>query len=154
MSDTYDHTQRSARLLLLLGLAGAGALAALALPATRALPLGPRLTLAASALSLFGAGIVFSTLAIRVGDGLLAWHFGAGLLRKSVPLGEIVAEEPATITWMDGWGIHLTWRGWLYNVGGHEAVLITMRDGKRFMLGTDEPRALVEALRVRGSSRL
>ncbi len=142
----YEHTQRSPRLLLLLGVAAGGVLVALALPATRLLTLGPRLTLAASALSLFVSGLAFSSLTIRIADGRLAWHFGAGLFGKSVPLAEIASAEPTTITWMDGWGIHLTRRGWLYNDAGRQAVLITMHDGKRFMLGTDEPAALVQAL--------
>jgi hypothetical protein len=144
----YEHTQRSGRLLLLFCLAGAGALAALALPAVRALPAGPRFTLAAAALAFVVGGLGFSSFTIRVGDGRLAWHFGPGLVRKSVPLGEIAAAEPATTSWVDGWGIHLTRRGWLYNVAGHNAVLVTMRDGKRFMLGTDEPAALIAAIRA------
>jgi hypothetical protein len=144
----YEHTQRSGRLLLLFCLAGAGVLAALALPAVRALPAGPRLTLAATALAFFVGGLGFSSFTIRVSDGRLAWHFGPGLVRKAVPLGEIASAEPATTSWLDGWGIHLTPRGWLYNVAGHNAVLVTMRDGTRFMLGTDEPAALIDAIRA------
>jgi len=154
VSDRYEHTQRSPRILLLLGLAGAATLAALVLPSTRALALGPRLTLAASALALFGSGAIFSTLTITVDDERLAWHYGAGLFRKSVPRSEIVAAEPTATMRLEGWGIHLTTRGWLYNVAGRQAVLVTMRGGKRFMLGTDEPAALVGALGgARGSAQ-
>jgi hypothetical protein len=144
----YEHTQRSGWTLFLFCLAGAGALAALALPAVRALPAGPRLTLAAAALAFVVGGLGFSSFTIRVSDGRLAWHFGPGLVRRSAALGEIVSAEPATTSWLDGWGVHLTRRGWLYNVAGHNAVLVTMRDGKRFMLGTDEPAALIEAIRA------
>jgi hypothetical protein len=153
LSDRYEHTQRSPWILLLLGVAGAATLAALALPSTRALALGPRLTLAASALALVGSGVIFSTLTITVDNERLAWHYGAGLFRKSVPLSEIVAAEPTTTVRLEGWGIHLTTRGWLYNVAGRRAVLVSLRGGKRFMLGTDEPDALVQALRgARGSA--
>jgi hypothetical protein len=144
----YEHTQRSGRLLLLFCLAGAGALAALALPVVRALPAGPRLTLVAAALAFVAGGLGFSSLTIRVADGRLEWHFGPGLVRKAVPLSEIARVEPARTTWLDGWGIHRTPRGWLYNVAGRDAVLVTMRDGKRSMLGTDEPAALIEAIRA------
>lgn len=143
----YEHTQRSPRVLLLLFLAGAGVVIGLTRPQAPALALGPRLTIAAGVLALFVSGLVFSSLTISVGGGRLAWHLGAGLFRKSVALGEIATAEPTTITWMDGWGIHLTRRGWLYNEAGRQAVLITMRDGKRFMLGTDEPAVLVQAIR-------
>ena len=143
----YEHTQRSPRLLLLLCLAGAGALAGSTRTDLRTLALGARLVVAAAALSVFVSGMVFSSLTISVGGERLAWHFGAGLLRRSVPLTEIATAEPTTISWMDGWGIHLTRRGWLYNETGRQAVLVTMNDGKRFMLGTDEPALLVQALR-------
>jgi hypothetical protein len=59
----------------------------------------------------------------------------------------VASVEPAVTTWVNGWGIHLTRRGWLYNVAGRQAMLIGMRDGQRFMLGTDEPDALARAIR-------
>lgn len=142
----YEHTQRSPRLRLLLTLAGAGTLVSLALPATRAVPFGARLTIGAAALAMFGSGLVFSSLTVRVADGHLAWHFGPGAMRRAVPLYDIASAEPTTTSWADGWGIHLTGRGWLYNEAGHDAVLVTKRDGTRFLLGTDEPAALVQAL--------
>jgi hypothetical protein len=44
-------------------------------------------------------------------------------------------------------GIHLTPCGWLYNVSGFDAVAITLRDGRKFALGTDDPHGLVAAIR-------
>jgi hypothetical protein len=46
-----------------------------------------------------------------------------------------------------GWGIHLTPYGCLYNVSGFDAVAITLRDGRKFALGTDDPHGLVDAIR-------
>ena len=144
----YVHTQRNAGVVLLFGVAGAAMLASLAFPSVRSLPLGPRLTLAAAALAMIGAAFAFSALTIDVDDDRLTWHFGAGLLRKTVPLGEVAAAEATTTSWIEGVGVHLTTRGWLYNVGGRGAVLVTLRDGTWFLLGTDEPGALVRALAV------
>ena len=62
-------------------------------------------------------------------------------------LAEIVACEPIRIRWWYGWGIHLTPYGWLYNVSGFDAVAITLRDGRKFALGTDDPHGLVDAIR-------
>jgi hypothetical protein len=62
-------------------------------------------------------------------------------------LAEIVACEPICIRWWYGWGIHLTPYGWLYNVSGFDAVAITLRDGRKFALGTDDPHGLVDAIR-------
>jgi hypothetical protein len=44
-------------------------------------------------------------------------------------------------------GIHLTPYGWLYNFSGLDAVAITLRNGRKFELGTDDPQGLVDAIR-------
>jgi hypothetical protein len=152
MPARYTHTQRSPLLLLLLCAAGAATLASLAFPGARAIPFGARLTIVAGSLAMIVSGLVFFSLTITVDDERLSWHFGPGLVRKSVLRADIVSAEPATTTWMDGWGVHLTGRGWLYNVAGHDAILVAMRGGKRFLLGTDEPIVLAQALRERHQS--
>ena len=90
---------------------------------------------------------MFSSLTITVADGALSWHFGGSLFRRRVPLAEVADAEITRSTLLEGWGIHLTTRGWLYNVSGRGAVLVRLRDGKRFMLGSDEPEALLAAIR-------
>lgn len=85
-------------------------------------------------------------------DSSLIWCSGPGVWRKEVRVDEIMAAEPTTTTFVDGSGIHLTRRGWLYNVAGRRAVLITRRDGRRFLLGTDDPAGLVAALRAAGAA--
>jgi plasmid stabilization system protein ParE len=53
-----------------------------------------------------------------------------------------------------GWGIRLTPSGWMFNVSGLDAVELTLRSGKRFRIGTDDPRDVIQALeKARGSSR-
>jgi len=85
---------------------------------------------------------VFHSLTIEISDRKLRWRFGPGLIRKSVSLNEIVSAEPVRTG--PSWGIHWSPRtGWLYNVSGFDAVAVTLRGGKRFALGTDEPQALV-----------
>ena len=92
--------------------------------------------------------VLFYKLKITISDGTLCVCFGAGIIRKRVRLAEIVGCEPIRIRWWYGWGIHLTPCGWLYNVSGFDAVTITLRDGKRFALGTDDPHGLTEAIRA------
>lgn len=142
----YRHTQRSPALLVLFLLAGTIPLGVLLLGAGRPLPLGPRLTIATTVVVLVGSAVVFSSLTVRVENARLTWAFGPGVLRKEVPLATI-ARVDATTTFVEGWGIHLTRRGWLYNVSGRGAVLVTLHGGKRFLLGTDEPDELVRAIR-------
>ena len=92
--------------------------------------------------------VLFYRLKITIEDETLWASFGAGIIRKRVRLAEIVGCEPIRIRWWYGWGIHLTPWGWLYNVSGFDAVAITLRDGKRLALGTDDPHGLTEAIRA------
>ena len=142
----YEHTQRNRGMMALFGLAGIGMLAALSANPGWTHALGPRLTLGSAAVVMLASAAVFSSLTITVRDGLLAWSFGFGLLGKSVSLADVSGVERTTTTVIEGWGIHLTRRGWLYNVGGRGAVIVTRRDGSRFMLGTDEPDVLERAI--------
>jgi hypothetical protein len=96
---------------------------------------------------------VFTKLTIKIDSETLQACFAMGLMCKKVPLAEIATCEPIRIHWWYGWGIHLTPYGWLYNVSGLDAVAITLRDGRKFALGTDDPQALVDAL-VRLISRI
>ena len=91
-------------------------------------------------------GFLFSTLTIEIDDKDLRWRFGLGVWRKSVALADIVLASRVRNPWWYGFGIHLTPYGWLYNVGGLDAVQIVLRDGRRVRLGTDEPDALARSL--------
>ncbi len=93
------------------------------------------------------AAWLFHSLTIEIAEGELRWRFGPGLIRKSVPLAEIVSAEPVRTNFLSGWGIHLSRFGWLYNVSGFDAVAITLRSGRRFALGTDEPLQLSARLK-------
>ena len=97
--------------------------------------------------------ILFSSITIRITETDLRWHFGPGLIRKKVALADIQQAEITRTKLIHGWGIHLTPQGWLYNVSGFKAVAIKMKNGKQFVLGTDEPEKLHEAIKnvTRGS---
>jgi hypothetical protein len=86
--------------------------------------------------------ILFASLTIRITDSELRWHFGPGLIRKKVAIADIQHAEITTTKFIHGWGIHLTPQGWLYNVSGFKAVAFKLKNGKQFVLGTDEPEKL------------
>ncbi|HMJ88514.1 MAG TPA: hypothetical protein VK530_01790 [Candidatus Acidoferrum sp.] len=92
------------------------------------------------------AGWLFHSLAIEVNDGELRWQFGPGFIHKQVPLEEIKSVTRVRTNFIEGWGIHFSRFGWLYNVSGYDAVAIALKSGKQFALGTDEPDALVTAI--------
>jgi hypothetical protein len=91
-------------------------------------------------------GTLFSTLTIEVTPKELVWYFGPGVWRKRVKRSDIESAAPVTNKWWWGWGVRLTPRGWLYNVGGLKGVEIALMDGHTFRLGSDEPEALARAL--------
>jgi hypothetical protein len=57
---------------------------------------------------------------------------------RNLRLADIAGCEAIRTRWWYGWGIHLTPYGWLYNVSGFDAVAITLRNGRKFALGTDD----------------
>jgi hypothetical protein len=94
------------------------------------------------------SAIVFSRLTIKIDSETLRACFAMGFICKKIPLAEITACEPIRIRWWYGCGIHLTPYGWLYNVSGLDAVAITLRNGRKFALGSDDPQGLADAIRV------
>jgi len=143
----YQHTQRSSALLLLLltaALVPFGILASNG--AVGIIPLGVRLTLIVVSVIMIVSALTFTSLTITVRDGQLSWWFGRGIVKKTVPLGDVASAVPTTTSLLNGVGIHLTSRGWLYNVEGHNAVYVTLRSGRTFLLGTDEPSSLAHAI--------
>ncbi len=93
-------------------------------------------------------GVLFSSLTVEVSGGELRFHFGPGFWRKRYALADVVDASVAPSSWWEGWGIRITPRGMLYNVSGTGAVEIKLRSGQRFRIGTDEPEALAQALRM------
>ncbi len=45
-----------------------------------------------------------------------------------------------------GWGVRLSWKGWAFNTGGAEGVLVETNDGKRVMIGSKRPQELEAAI--------
>jgi hypothetical protein len=100
-----------------------------------------------TAAGIVAAGFLFSSLAIDVTEEYLRWRFGPGLVRGKVALARIHDAQVESSGFSEGWGIHYTSRGWLYNVSGTRVVVVTLNNGSRFMLGTDEPEHLRDAIK-------
>ena len=136
-TSTYKHTQTGTVVLVTLGIM---AVVFAVVAATVCRPL-----LITVSLLLLVAWLFYS-LTIEIAEGELRWRFGAGLIRKRIALDEIVSAQVVRTMVLEGWGIHYSRFGWLYNVSGFGAVAITLRNGKRFCLGTDEPEILAARL--------
>jgi hypothetical protein len=135
----YRHTQVGT---LILGMLGAGMLliVAILLVGGRAAPLLVVLAI------LVVSAVLFAALTVEIQGRDLTVRFGPGLIRKRVPLATIRSCAVVRNPWWYGWGIRRTPRGWLYNVSGFAAVELTLQDGRRLRIGTDEPERLCQAI--------
>lgn len=106
----------------------------------------PRTALAIGALGAVAIGLIWSRMTIAIDSERLRWSFGFGWPRFSLPLADIRSIELTRTTFWQGWGIHRTRQGWLYNIAGSQAVVVTRKDGKNLLLGTDEPKRLKAAV--------
>jgi energy-coupling factor transporter transmembrane protein EcfT len=89
---------------------------------------------------------LFPSLTVEVNDGRIKCWFGSGLIRREFALTEIIEAKAARNRWYYGWGIRYTPHGWLFNISGLDAVELTLRSGKGFRIGTDEPDRVVAAI--------
>ena len=142
--ETYRHTQIGWVLLAVLA-AGAGIVVFAAGKTGWSGAASAVLTL------LIVVALLFCTLTVRIHGGEIECRFGPGLVSKHIPLGAVQGARQVRTEWYQGWGIRLTSDGWLFNVSGLDAVEVELVDGKRLRIGTDEPQALVAAIRSRRS---
>jgi hypothetical protein len=100
--------------------------------------------------ALFGilaAGFVLlGTLTVEVDADGVRLRFGVGLIRRSVPLADIVRCDVVRTPLWWGWGLHWTPSGWLYNVSGRDAVRIDVRRERAVIVGSDDAPALKKAI--------
>lgn len=134
----YEHTQTGWPILVAMVVAVGIVEAAAVLTADRLVPW--------IVVVLVPVTLLFSSLTIRVTPQALEWWLGLRMLGRTIPLAEIGTVEAIRTNLFEGWGIHLTWHGWLWNVSGFNAVSIRLRGGTRYALGTPEPQAVIAAI--------
>ncbi len=83
---------------------------------------------------------------VRVDSGEVCVSFGIGLFTKRFQLAEIEEASLAMRSWYGGWGIRYTGKGWFYTVNSLKAVELKLKNGRVYMIGTDEPLLLLEAI--------
>lgn len=96
------------------------------------------------------AGLCYFRMTLVVDNLFVRIVFGLGLPRRSVPLAEIAATEVRRMRFA-GVGIRWTRAGWLYNVGGREAVCLALHRDRAVIIGSRDAQALRAAVdRARG----
>lgn len=99
------------------------------------------------------ASAFFGTLTTTIDDRSVHLRFGpVGLIRKTISLGDVTQARVVRNSPLYGWGMRYIPQGRLWNVSGLDAVELQLTGGTRFRIGTDEPQALLQALRARGIS--
>jgi hypothetical protein len=92
--------------------------------------------------------VLLYSLSIEIKDNALVCRLGAGLIRRRILLSEIRQSSKVSNPWYAGFGIHwVPGQYWLWNVSGRGGVELSLKSGERFRLGTDEPEALLRAIK-------
>ncbi len=90
----------------------------------------------------------FSSLTVEVNSNTISCRFALGLIKRKIVLSDIESVHAVHDPWYAGWGIR--WRPGqyvLWNVSGFRAVELVLKNGNRFRIGTDEPDAILDAIR-------
>jgi hypothetical protein len=91
-------------------------------------------------------GVVAARLTVVVDARAVTASFGWGWPRRSIDRAEINGAVQVRNSWWHGWGIRKVSRGWMYNNAGREAVQLSLRSGRVFRIGTDQPAELLVAI--------
>jgi hypothetical protein len=92
---------------------------------------------------------LFASLTVEIIHDNVVCRFGPGLIRKEIKLSDITDVRPVINSWLAGWGIRwIPGRYMLWNVSGLQAVELTLTNGRKFRIGTDEPDSLARAIQI------
>ncbi len=140
MMKRYEHTQVG--YLIIVAIA-----AAMVAVGTILAAIGTNLIAIAVLIVLAAALVLFPSLTVVISEEELLVQFGPGVVHKRFRLNEIESCQAVREPWYYGWGIRLTPDGVLFRVSGFHAVQIKLVTGKRYLIGTDVPQELEEAIR-------
>lgn len=93
--------------------------------------------------------VAFARLQIEVDAGphaTLRWAMTFGWPCGTIPVQSIAGAQIVPVTFWMGIGIHLTLRGWVWNVSLGRGVAVRKNDGGEVVLGTDDPEGLLAAI--------
>lgn len=91
----------------------------------------------------------FSSLTVSVDEQSVKIRFGWGIFRKTFLLAQVATVKQVQNPWYYSWGIHYwLWpKMWVFNIAGLGAVELTMKNGKVYRIGTNEPEKLESAIK-------
>ena len=95
---------------------------------------------------LVAVALHFSRMETLVTEELVRASFGRGWPRREVRIAEVSTVEVVRNKWWYGWGIRKVPEGWMYNVGGLDAVELVLKSGRVFRIGSNEPEDLAAVI--------
>lgn len=127
----------------------------MALPFIVPMPPGANFVVWTAAIAQAAAFWFFSALTTEdEGDALAVWFGRIRLFVTRIPYEQVIDCSADRSRWWEGWGLHYTFNGWLYNIWGYDCVRITFhgRSTKTIRIGTDDVPGLLALLHARTSS--
>jgi hypothetical protein len=91
-------------------------------------------------------GVVAARLTVVVDARAVMASFGWGWPSRTIDRAEIESAVRVRNSWWHGWGIRKVSRGWMYNNAGRDSIQLSLRSGKVFRVGTDQPVELLAAI--------
>jgi hypothetical protein len=90
--------------------------------------------------------ITFRSLSVEVNEEAVRLWFGPGVIRKSFPISDIETCRTVRNSPLVGWGIRWFPGCWVFNIYGLDAVELQMKGGRKYRIGTDQPKELAAAI--------
>jgi len=91
--------------------------------------------------------VLFHSLTVIINEEELVVRFGPGTIRKRFRLNEIESVQAIRVPWYCGWGIRGSPQGMVFRVSGFDAVHVKLSTGRKYLIGTDVPQELEQAIR-------
>lgn len=96
--------------------------------------------------ALMSTGVAGTGLSVVVDDDAVTTAFRSGWPRRRIELDDVIAARHVQNSWGHGWGIRKIRNGWMFNIAGSDAIELTLRSGRVFRIGTDQPAELLAAI--------
>ncbi len=93
--------------------------------------------------------LLFHSLTVYEDHDSIRIKFGTGILNKKILFADITSCKTVRNPWYYGWGIRKIPGGMMWNVSGLDAVELTLKNGRKFRIGTNEPDALAAIINAR-----
>ena len=105
------------------------------------------ITIFIAPLIVFSLTSMFSKLSTTVSDGKISLVFKYGFPKKEILFSEIKSADLQKVTNWWGSGVKIMRHGSMWRAWGNTAIAIQKHDGRRIVIGSDNPDELLQAIR-------